>query len=89
MPTKSSDYEMYTERGNQVVEAAVDRLVQLGNDGKVTRKDLPEKIEQMCKAIARHHAEVYDTEPQYDIAEQINVRLCTPQLWQPISRWDW
>lgn len=34
------------------------------------------------------YAEVYDTEPQGDIADRINEE-CQEQGWLPLSRWDW
>lgn len=83
------NYEMYTDAGNRLVEAGVRGLVERGLAGKFGRAQLPQEIEAMCKAVAKHHPEVYDTEPQYDIAREVNKRLCEPSMWLPIERWDW
>lgn len=34
------------------------------------------------------YGEVYDTEPQYAIADYISAE-CEAQGWQRVSRWDW
>ena len=82
-------YEMYSEAGDLYVNEQVDDLIGRGNTGGFTRHHLPGEVRAMLDSIAKLHPEVYDTEPEANIAEQINERLCKPQGWLPIHRDDW
>jgi hypothetical protein len=84
------NYEMYTEAGNRAVADALDVLVAQVEEGHVTRRQLTHYIQRLLETVYQQgHAEVYDTEPEWHIADQINLRICHPQQWQLVSRWDW
>lgn len=40
------------------------------------------------KKIAKTYREVFDTEPQCNIQDEINKEY-EAQGWKPVSRWDW
>lgn len=82
-------YEMYSDKGDDYVAEQVDDLIGRGNTGGFGRQHLVAEVRAMIDSIAKVHGEVYDTEPEWHIADAINERLCKPQGWQPISRDDW
>lgn len=82
------DYEMFTDEGNQACQQIVERIKAEICSGVLTRNMLPERIQQLCVEVAQKHGEVWDTEPQANLADRINV-LCTEHGWMEISRWDW
>lgn len=82
-------YEMYTEEGDLYVNDQVDALIASGLAGGFQRVHLIGEIRAMIDSIAKVHPEVYDSEPEAEIAEQVNKRLCEPQGWLPVSRHDW
>jgi len=84
-----SSYEMYTDEADAYVAEEVDALIARGLEGGFERQHLLGEVRVMIDSIAGMHGEVYDTEPEANIAEQINERLCKPQGWLPISRHDW
>lgn len=82
------DFEMFTPEGNRACEQIVLRISAEITERILTRNMLPARIEALCQEVAKEHGEVYDTEPQYHLAERISA-LCLEQNWQPVSRWDW
>lgn len=88
METTTTNYSMYTEAANRDVAKAVDVLIERIRIGDVIRNNLPAEVRTMCDRIARTWGEVYDTEPQEEIADVLSA-VCAEQGWLPISRWDW
>ena len=84
-----NNYEMYTDEGDVYVAEQVNDLIIRGMAGGFERVHLLGEIRAMIDSIAKVHGEVYDTEPEANIAEQVNERLCKPQGWLPVSRFDW
>ena len=82
-------YEMYSEEGDLYVAEQVNDLINRGHAGGFGRVHLIAEIRAMVDSIAKVHPEVYDTEPEADIADQVNERLCKPLGWLPVSRHDW
>lgn len=89
MSVSTTDFEMFTPEANQFVAARVNALIEQGRSGAFKRTELAAKVRAMCNEIEVTYPEVYDTEPQYDIADVLNLSLCGPEGWLPISRWDW
>ena len=80
-------YEMYTDEGNQAVADAVDELIESGLAGEFPATQLTLKVQKLQDDIvAAGHAEVHDTEPEWNIVDQINVRLCEPMCWKLVTR---
>lgn len=84
-----SRFQMFSKEGNDALKAACDELIANATCGKISRTDLPREIEHACNEVEKVHPEVWDTEPQWAIADEINEHLCTPQMWKPISREEW
>ena len=87
--TEPVTYEMYTPEGDAVVAHHVNVLIAAGVNGAFTRNELVEKVQEMQREVQQSgHGEVYDTEPEWDIVDKINKRLCDPLGWRRISRDD-
>ena len=81
---------MFTDAGDLRVERMVQIIAKRAVQGQITRPLLPATIREACNSLSRAgFEEVWDTEPQYAIADQISKRVCEPQMWLPIDRWDW
>ena len=81
---------MYTPEGDAVVAHHVDVLIAAGVNGAFPRTELDARIKDMQREIAESgHGEVYDTEPEWDICDAVNERLCEPMGWKPTNRDDW
>ena len=83
------NYEMYTDDGDAYVAREVNDLIERGMAGGFERVHLLGEIRAMIDSVSKVHGEVYDTEPEANIADQINERLCKRQGWLPVSRHDW
>jgi hypothetical protein len=81
-------YEMFSRAGNDACEKLVVSLADRANAGTVTRKALAAEVRAAMEAVARKHAEVFDTEPESQIAEEVTRRICGPQMWSGFSRWE-
>lgn len=83
-------WQMFTIEGNRALYAAVTRLQKSIHRKNGRRIDLSMLIKEMCKEVERKgFSEVWDTEPQVEIADWVNEHICAPNLWMPIERWDW
>lgn len=83
-------YSMFTDKANKAVAKAVDKLIARGLKGEFPRTALHDEIRTMMKALVKAgHGEVHDTEPEWDICDQVNTRLCGPMGWVETSRWEW
>jgi len=85
----ATDYEMYTDEGNAYVAAVIDALIASGVAGGFTRNELDAQLKAAIAGIAKVHPEVYDTEPEWAICDEINSRLCDPAGWRRVTREDW
>jgi hypothetical protein len=83
----NAHYEMFSRKGNDACEALVQRLVDAGESGDLTRKSLEAARRAGQAEIAETHPEVHDTEPDGQICHQLNERLCKPQMWSEYGRW--
>jgi hypothetical protein len=82
-------YYMFTDAGDARVERLVTKIVAKAEKGKIARKDLAATIRKGCDSLERAgFGEVWDTEPQWAIADQITERVCEPQMWLPYDRWE-
>lgn len=81
-------WEMYTEEGNRACQQIFDRIAEEIRQGVLTRNMLPARIKELCDFVAEQHGEIYDTEPQVKLAQEISL-LCDEQGWKPISREEW
>lgn len=82
-------FSMYSRAGNDAVATAVDALVAKALAGEVTRRTLRREYDLLLKAVAKGgFREVYDTEPEWAVADDLNDRICKPLLWLAFSRWD-
>lgn len=82
-------YEMYSTEGNDACEAAVANIANVADtvSGSVTREEVKCLIQNAFKSVrAAGFGEVYDTEPQYQIVEEVNIRVCAPYGIPGISR---
>lgn len=77
-------WQMYTDGGNAALENAVKKLAKVKD-----RKQLVKAIQKMQKQLeAKGFGEVYDTEPEWEITDWVNVNVCEPKMWLLIDRWD-
>jgi hypothetical protein len=83
-----TDFDMYTPEGNQAVATMITGIIEEIRTGQLRRTELADRIQRGTAEMAKQYPEIYDTEPQGDIADTISGE-CEQQLWQPISRWDW
>jgi hypothetical protein len=82
-------YQMFSMAGNDACENAVQEIVAQVEAGKLSRKDLPQAVRKACNEIEKTYPEVYDTEPQGQFAYDLTKRVCEPQMWIELDRWDW
>lgn len=80
-------FAMYSPEANAAVKAMCDRVVQAVEDG-LSRKDLEDVIRAEMRVVFATYPEVYDTEPEWAITDEINERVCKPQMWVLVDRWD-
>ncbi len=81
-------YQMFSREGNDMCEIEVAKIVAEAASGTLSRRTLRERVVRAHATIcAAGHEEVYDTEPQYEIAHEINTRVCKPQMWLEFTRW--
>ena len=88
MQITTPDYSMYTPAGNAAVDQMVRRIKAAILTGGLTRKGLPEAIVQGCNYVEETYGEVWDSEPQHDIAYALS-ETCQEQMWLPIDRYEW
>jgi hypothetical protein len=81
-------YEMFSEAGEAACARMVDEIIEEIRLGKLRRPQLENRINRGCNQVEKEHGEVWDTEPQYEIAAVISME-CEKQGWKPVSRWDW
>lgn len=80
-------FQMFSTEANDTVAAAVAALVKRCTENGVSRNDLPAEVRKMQKAVSRAgFVEVFDTEPEWAIVDEITFLLCTPQGWMALSR---
>ena len=82
-------FQMFSATGNDACANAVQEIVAQVEAGKLSRKDLPKAVSAACKKIEKRHPEVYDTEPQGQFAYDLTKRVCQPQMWEELDRWEW
>lgn len=80
---------MFTDAGDEACEQILLKLEASVEAGILTRNALTEYTRKLINIVQETHPEVWDTEPQYELANQINLRVCVPQGWQTVERWDW
>lgn len=86
---ENARFQMFSKEGNDAVAAMCDEIVRMGACGQVTRIGLGREIKHQMRAVAAAgYDEVYDTEPEWAIVDEINERLCGALMWLPITR-DW
>lgn len=82
-------FQMFSRAGNDACASMIDSLVRDVAAGGITRLTLPREIRNRMKQIAAAgFDEVYDTEPEWAISDDVTKRICEPQMWQPVER-DW
>lgn len=81
-------YEMFTRAGNDALAAGVSALIGRMQRGEVTRPQLPAAVVALCDELEHTHSEVWDTEPQWAISDEVTA-ACNELGWAPLSRWDW
>lgn len=87
---ENSRFQMFSKEGNDAVKTMCDEIVRQGEAGQVTRIGLAREIEcQMDLVEKAGYDEIYDTEPQWAISDEISERLCKQMKWLPISREEW
>lgn len=80
-------FSMFSPAGNAACAKAVAKAVKDAEAGRLTRKNLRARYHEILDSIAKKHSEVYDTEPEWAIADALNDLICKPQMWVSFSRW--
>lgn len=81
-------FQMYTNGGNAAVAAMVEHIIEEMRSGQLRRVNLEARIRHyMSDVVKRGYPEVHDTEPEWAIADAINVE-CEAQGWKPVDRWE-
>lgn len=89
MTTTINNYEMFTQAGEQSCERLVQRVSKkIRGQKRVTKDDVLFAISKGMKTIESKHPEVYDTEPAYHIAHNINKVLQEESYGFEVSRYD-
>ena len=79
--------EMYTDEGNRAVDRMLLKIEGWVESGRITRLQLENTVyNEMCR-VAKTHAEVNDTEPEWYIVDRVN-EMCDKLGWKHISRDD-
>jgi hypothetical protein len=63
-------FEMFSERGNKACRSMMKKIYKkVGGRARVEKEDIFKFIRDEVLVITNEHAEIYDTEPQYHIAD--------------------
>lgn len=82
-------YEMYTKAGDKSCQSLVAKIVKKINGNKrVTKDEILGMIREGMEKIAVKHGEVYDTEPEGWIVENVSKALKNVGYDFNLSRWD-
>jgi hypothetical protein len=85
-----SRFQMFSKEGNDALKDACDTIILNAEAGKVSRTGLAHEITHFCDLLEdAGYPEVWDTEPQWAISDELSERLCKPLKWLPISREEW
>lgn len=69
-------YEMFTSAGERACQSLVNSISKkILGPRRITKEHIAELFESGRKKISEKHGEVYDTEPRWNIARQINLAL--------------
>jgi hypothetical protein len=87
---ENSRFQMFSKEGNDALKSMCDTIILDAECGKISRKGLAHEILHHCDMVQdAGFPEVWDTEPQWAISDELTERLCKPQMWLPIIRGEW
>jgi hypothetical protein len=83
------DFEMFTERGNQLCRGMVQEVWnRIESDKRVTLDEVYTIINAGMKIVEKSHREVHDTEPENHIEDLVNMKLKEIGYSFQVSRYD-
>jgi len=80
-------YQMYTKAGNDAVHRMMVKVLTQAREGNWLPYTLKRMVRVGVQSVARVHPEVHDTEPEWEIVDEVN-RFCDEQGFTHISRDD-